>query len=33
MEVDVYTQDGKETKKFTLPENIFDVKWNGDLVS
>ena len=33
MEVTVYTTEGKAGKKLTLPENIFGVKWNGDLVS
>jgi large subunit ribosomal protein L4 len=33
MEVAVYTQAGKEAKKLALPEEIFGVKWNGDLVS
>ena len=33
MEVAVYTQEGKESKKLMLPEELFGVKWNGDLVS
>lgn len=33
MIVAVYTQDGKESQKLTLPEEIFGTKWNGDLVS
>ncbi len=33
MEVAVYTQEGKEAKKLTLPQEIFGVEWNGDLVS
>jgi large subunit ribosomal protein L4 len=33
MEVNVYTTEGKVAKKMTLPEDIFGVKWNGDLVS
>ena len=33
MEVLVYTQTGEEGKKIMLPEEIFGVKWNGDLVS
>ncbi len=32
MEAKVYTQDGKEAGKITLPANIFDLKWNADLV-
>lgn len=33
MEVAVYTQEGKEAKKLKLPEELFGVAWNGDLVS
>ncbi len=33
MEVKVYTTEGKSTREITLPESIFDVKWNADLVS
>jgi len=32
MEMKVYTQEGKESGKITLPEAIFGVKWNPDLV-
>lgn len=33
MEVTVYTKEGKAGKKITLPESIFGVEWNADLVS
>jgi large subunit ribosomal protein L4 len=33
MEANVYTTEGKVAKKISLPEAIFGVKWNGDLVS
>lgn len=33
MEANVYTTEGKVAKKLTLPENIFGVKWNADLVA
>lgn len=33
MEVAVYTQEGKESKKLALPEAIFGAPWNADLVS
>ncbi|MDD3662362.1 MAG: 50S ribosomal protein L4 [Candidatus Pacebacteria bacterium] len=32
MEIEVYNQKGKSVGKLNLPETIFDVKWNGDLV-
>jgi large subunit ribosomal protein L4 len=32
METQVYNQQGKESGKFTLPENIFSTPWNADLV-
>jgi large subunit ribosomal protein L4 len=33
MEVNVYTTEGKVAKKISLPEEVFGVKWNADLVS
>lgn len=33
MEANVYTTEGKVSKKLTLPEDVFGVKWNADLVS
>ena len=33
MEAKVYTTEGKVSKTLTLPENIFGVKWNADLVA
>ena len=33
MEVNVYTTEGKVSRKVSLPENIFGVKWNADLVA
>lgn len=32
LETNVYTQDGKEHGKVTLPESLFSVRWNPDLV-
>ena len=32
METQVYNQKGKSVGKFTLPESIFGLPWNGDLV-
>lgn len=32
METTVFTKDGKESGKVTLPESVFGVKWNPDLV-
>jgi large subunit ribosomal protein L4 len=32
METPVYNQEGKATGKVKLPEAIFDLKWNADLV-
>lgn len=32
METQVYNQNGKELSKLTLPEDIFGLKWNADLV-
>jgi large subunit ribosomal protein L4 len=33
MEAIVYTTEGKQSKKLKLPEAIFGVEWNADLVS
>ncbi len=32
METEVYNQKGKSVGKLTVPEEIFGLKWNGDLV-
>jgi large subunit ribosomal protein L4 len=32
MKIPVYNQDGKETKDMVLPKDIFEVKFNADLV-
>ncbi len=32
METKIYNTKGKESGKIALPENVFGVKWNGDLV-
>lgn len=32
LEVDVYAQNGKSAGKVSLPEEIFGLAWNGDLV-
>ena len=32
METKIYNQKGKEAGKLTLPEKVFGVKWNSDLV-
>jgi len=32
MEASIYNQQGKSTGKITLPEGVFGVKWNADLV-
>ncbi|MDQ5948990.1 MAG: large subunit ribosomal protein [Patescibacteria group bacterium] len=32
MEAVVYSNTGKESKKITLPENVFGLSWNADLV-
>ena len=33
MEANVYTTEGKIAKKLKLPEDVFGVKWNADLVA
>jgi large subunit ribosomal protein L4 len=32
LEANIYTQDGKESGKIVLPESLFGVAWNPDLV-
>jgi len=32
MDATLYNQHGKESGKLALPESVFDVKWNADLV-
>ena len=32
MEHSIYNQDGKEVGKITLPESVFGVRWNADLL-
>lgn len=32
LEATIYNQKGKESDKISLPENIFGLKWNADLV-
>lgn len=32
METKLYTQNGKDAGKITLPENVFGLSWNADLV-
>ena len=32
MDTKIFSQDGKETGKLTLPEAVFGVNWNADLV-
>ena len=32
MDTKIYSQDGKESGKLTLPESVFGVAWNADLM-
>src|SRR5512135_1972448 len=32
MEAQIYNQKGEQTGKITLPESVFGLPWNGDLV-
>jgi len=32
MDTKIFSQDGKETGKLTLPESVFGVNWNSDIV-